>query len=96
MPPKAEAKSPEAKPDPKAADAAKATSAAKQRDLDAAISTITKSYGEGAIMRLGAAQAPGVGRRLEDLDPGVTTSHVCLQPVMRKTRAIRLTASGLQ
>ena len=57
MPPKAEAKSPEAKPDPKAADAAKATSAAKQRDLDAAISTITKSYGEGAIMRLGAATA---------------------------------------
>ena len=57
MPPKAEAKSPEAKPDTKVADVAKATSAAKQRDLDAAISTITKSYGEGAIMRLGAATA---------------------------------------
>lgn len=30
-------------------------SASRQRDLDAAISTITKSYGEGSIMRLGAA-----------------------------------------
>ncbi len=57
MPPKPEAKSPEPKSDTKAADNAKAVSAAKQRDLDAAISTITKSYGEGAIMRLGAATA---------------------------------------
>ena len=56
MPPKPEAKSPEPKPDAKAAEA-KALSTAKQRDLDAAISTITKSYGEGAIMRLGAATA---------------------------------------
>ncbi len=31
--------------------------AARSRELDAAISTITKSYGEGAIMRLGTAQA---------------------------------------
>src|SRR5690348_16638058 len=31
--------------------------AARQRDLDAAISTITKAYGDGSIMRLGAAQA---------------------------------------
>src|SRR5258708_37467788 len=43
----AEAKSPEA---------AKA-SAARQRDLDAAISAITKSYGDGSIMRLGDARA---------------------------------------
>ena len=57
MPPKTDAKAPESKPDTKAADAAKAVSAAKQRDLDAAISTIQKSYGEGAIMRLGAATA---------------------------------------
>jgi len=57
MPPKPDSKSPEAKPDTKAADAAKAASATKQRDLDAAISTITKSYGEGAIMRLGTATA---------------------------------------
>src|SRR5690348_6499315 len=32
-------------------------SAARQRDLDAAISSITKAYGDGSIMRLGAAQA---------------------------------------
>ncbi len=57
MPPKPEAKVIETKADSKAADAAKAASATKQRDLDAAISTITKSYGEGAIMRLGVATA---------------------------------------
>ncbi len=57
MPPKPEAKAIETKADSKAADAAKAASATKQRDLDAAISTITKSYGEGAIMRLGVATA---------------------------------------
>ncbi len=52
MPPKPEAKTSEAKSDPK-----NTAAAAKQRDLDAAISTITKSYGDGAIMRLGAATA---------------------------------------
>ena len=57
MPPKPETKALETKADSKAADAAKTAAAAKQRDLDAAISTITKSYGEGAIMRLGAATA---------------------------------------
>jgi recombination protein RecA len=31
--------------------------AARQRDLDAAISTITKAYGDGSIMRLGDAQS---------------------------------------
>ncbi|MFN7139961.1 MAG: recombinase RecA [Limisphaerales bacterium] len=31
--------------------------AARRRDLEAAISTITKAYGEGSIMRLGDAQA---------------------------------------
>src|SRR5437773_4885624 len=30
---------------------------ARQRDLDAAISTITKAYGEGSIMRLGDERA---------------------------------------
>src|SRR5437762_3105073 len=40
----------------KAAEAAKA-SATRQRDLDAAISSITKAYGDGSIMRLGDAQA---------------------------------------
>jgi recombination protein RecA len=61
MPPKATEKSAPAVP----AVAAKSTetaparvlSATRQRDLDAAISTITKSYGEGSIMRLGDARA---------------------------------------
>jgi recombination protein RecA len=55
MPPKAAEKNNEAK-ESKAAEAAK-LAATKARDLDAAISTITKSYGEGAIMRLGSAHA---------------------------------------
>src|SRR3989442_11898054 len=42
--------------DAKSAEAAKA-SAARHRELDAAISTITKTYGEGSIMRLGDARA---------------------------------------
>jgi recombination protein RecA len=43
-------------PEPKSAEAAKASSA-RLRELDAAISTITKAYGEGSIMRLGDARA---------------------------------------
>src|SRR5262245_47821385 len=42
--------------DAKATEAAK-ISAARQRDLEAAISTITKTYGDGSIMRLGDAHA---------------------------------------
>ncbi len=57
MPPKPEVKALDTKADSKAAEATKTAAAAKQRDLDAAISTITKSYGEGAIMRLGVATA---------------------------------------
>lgn len=49
----ADTKNPEAKA---AADAGRA-SATRQRDLDAAISSITKAYGEGSIMRLGDARA---------------------------------------
>jgi len=54
MPPK-----PTDKPTPadaKAADQAQ-QAATRQRDLDAAISSITKTYGEGSIMRLGDARA---------------------------------------
>src|ERR1039457_7066140 len=37
-------------------------SAGRQRDLDAAISSITKTYGDGSIMRLGDARAKvGIG-----------------------------------
>jgi len=53
MPPKASDKS---APDPKAAEVSKAA-AARHRELDAAISSITKAYGEGSIMRLGEARA---------------------------------------
>src|ERR1041385_8453975 len=42
--------------DTKAADAARAA-VARDRGLEAAISSITKAYGEGSIMRLGTAQA---------------------------------------
>jgi len=42
--------------DSKPAEASRMT-AARQRELDAAISTITKAYGEGSIMRLGDARA---------------------------------------
>jgi len=42
--------------DPKAAEAAKAA-ATRQRDLEAALSAITKAYGDGSIMRLGDARA---------------------------------------
>jgi recombination protein RecA len=55
MPPKSE-KSPEkAAAETHAGDPK--LSAARQRDLDAAISSITKAYGDGSIMRLGDARA---------------------------------------
>ena len=38
-------------------ESARVISPTRQRDLDAAISTITKTYGDGSIMRLGDAQA---------------------------------------
>ncbi len=52
MPPKTE-KAPAA--ETKAADPK--ISATRQRDLEAAISSITKAYGDGSIMRLGDARA---------------------------------------
>ena len=55
MPPKATEKNLEAK-DAKSAESAK-LAAAKARDLESAIGTITKAYGDGAIMRLGSARA---------------------------------------
>jgi recombination protein RecA len=66
MPPKIAEKPSPAKtaPEPRAAasdgsDAASArvVSPTRQRDLEAALSTITKTYGEGSIMRLGDAQS---------------------------------------
>jgi recombination protein RecA len=53
MPPKSTEK---VAAEPKAADSSK-VSPNRQRELDAAISAITKTYGEGSIMRLGDAHA---------------------------------------
>jgi recombination protein RecA len=54
MPPKIAEKTVESKPAESKADAKAAT---RQRELDAAISAITKAYGDGSIMRLGEARA---------------------------------------
>lgn len=57
MPPKSTEKGADkAAADAKSTDAAR-LAVARQRDLDAAISTITKAYGEGSIMRLGDERA---------------------------------------
>lgn len=56
MPPKAEKAVVAEKNEKTSTDVAK-LSAARERDLEAAISSITKAYGDGSIMRLGAAQA---------------------------------------
>ena len=60
--------------DPKAAEAAKA-SATRQRDLDAAISAITKAYGDGSIMRLGDARAL---RQIEVIPTGALAMDLAL------------------
>src|SRR6266511_864529 len=59
MPPKAEknAAADRAEKVDKANPEAAKLSAARERDLEAAISSITKAYGDGSIMRLGVAQA---------------------------------------
>src|SRR4026208_938091 len=62
MPPKTIEK-PTEKPSPEKEKA----NLARQRELDAAISSITKAYGEGSIMRLGSAQAL---RRIEVIPTG--------------------------
>jgi len=78
MPPKT-AEKPAEKPaeknvDTKAAEAAK-ISATRQRDLDAAISTITKAYGDGSIMRLGDAHAL---KRIEVIPTGALAVDLAL------------------
>jgi recombination protein RecA len=57
-----------------AAEAAKAA-AARQRELEAAISTITKTYGEGSIMRLGDGRAL---RRIEVIPTGALAVDLAL------------------
>jgi recombination protein RecA len=76
MPPKTAEKNVE-KPtaaDAKAAEAAKLT-ATRQRDLDAAISSITKAYGDGSIMRLGDARAL---RQIEVIPTGALAVDLAL------------------
>src|SRR5512136_2910938 len=76
MPPKIPEKTAE-KPtaaDAKAAEAAKAA-AARERDLDAAISAITKTYGDGSIMRLGDARAQ---RHIEVIPTGALAVDLAL------------------
>jgi recombination protein RecA len=76
MPPKTAEKTVE-KPvdaDPKAAEAAK-VSATRQRDLDAAISSITKAYGDGSIMRLGDARSL---RKIEVIPTGALAMDLAL------------------
>src|SRR5438045_7857476 len=58
----------------KAAEAAK-VSASRQRDLDAAISSITKAYGDGSIMRLGDAHAL---KRIEVIPTGALAVDLAL------------------
>src|SRR6266540_3479005 len=60
--------------DTKIAEAAKA-SATRQRDLDAAISSITKAYGDGSIMRLGDAHAL---KRIEVIPTGALAVDLAL------------------
>jgi recombination protein RecA len=76
MPPKTAEKTIEkpAAADLKAAEAAK-MSATRQRDLDAAISSITKAYGDGSIMRLGVARAL---RQIEVIPTGALAMDLAL------------------
>jgi recombination protein RecA len=71
MPPKAEKTS---VAENKNAEVAKA-SAARERDLEAAISSITKAYGDGSIMRLGDARAL---RQIEVIPTGALAIDLAL------------------
>ena len=88
MPPKTTTEKPEKAVEPKdkpaegkdkAAEAAAAetakVAAARQRDLEAAISTITKNFGDGSIMRLGDARAL---RQIEVIPTGALAVDLAL------------------
>jgi len=74
MPPKAEKVSLAEKTERSSSDATK-LSAARERDLEAAISSITKAYGDGSIMRLGSAQAL---KRIEVIPTGALAMDLAL------------------
>src|SRR5262245_66556139 len=71
MPPKPDKAIEKASSNDKASEKASAEaakiSATRARDLEAAISTITKAFGDGSIMRLGSAQAQ---RKMEVIPTG--------------------------
>ena len=75
MPPKTAEKEKPAPAEAKSDSAVKTVTPARQRDLDAAIATITKAYGEGAIMRLGDASA---GMRIEVIPTGALGLDIAL------------------
>lgn len=74
MPPKAEKAAVAEKSEKNAPEAVK-ISAARERDLEVAISSITKAYGEGSIMRLGVAQAL---RKIEVIPTGALAIDLAL------------------
>ncbi len=74
MPPKAEKVSLAEKTERSSSDATR-LSAARERDLEAAISSITKAYGDGSIMRLGSAQAL---KRIEVIPTGALAMDLAL------------------
>src|SRR6476660_785163 len=74
MPAKIAEKSPEKAVETRTAEAAK-VAATRQRELEAAISTITKTYGDGSIMRLGSAQAL---RQIEVIPTGALAVDLAL------------------
>lgn len=59
----------------KSESAPKGLTVARQRDLDAAISSITKAYGEGAIMRLGDA---GLQMKIDVIPTGALSVDIAL------------------
>src|SRR5881409_3905668 len=74
MPPKAEKIVPAEKPEKTSPEAAR-LAATRERDLEAAISAITKAYGDGSIMRLGSAQAQ---KRIEVIPTGALAVDLAL------------------
>jgi recombination protein RecA len=72
MPPKASEKLPA---ETKISEAAAKAAATRSRELEAAISSITKSYGDGAIMRLGDARAL---RKIEVIPTGALAVDLAL------------------
>src|SRR2546425_929362 len=74
MPPKPDRVAAGEKTDKPSPDAAR-LAATRERDLEAAISAITKAYGDGSIMRLGSAQAQ---KRIEVIPTGALAVDLAL------------------